>query len=74
MLGELNKERYRALELVADHIKVPSRELRLEAIVSDVSDENLRWVCDRLHHYILRLIEEADYDPADDLENLWDLP
>jgi hypothetical protein len=68
MLGELNRGRYRALELVADYIRQPSRELRLDAIVCDVSDDDLRWVTDRLHHYLLRLLEDAEYDPAEDEE------
>jgi hypothetical protein len=66
MLGDFTKGRYKALELVADHIKQPSRELRLDAIVSDVSDEDLRWVTERLHHYFLRLLEEAEYDSAEE--------
>ena len=66
MLGELNKSRYRALELLAEHIRAPSRELSIEAIVSDISDEDLRWVTDRIHYYLLKLLEDAKYDPADD--------
>jgi len=69
MLGEFTKGRYRALELLADHVREPSRELRLNAIVCDVSDDDLRWVTDRLHHFLLKLLEDAEYDPAeDDLE------
>lgn len=66
MLGEFTRERYKALELVADFIREPSRELRLNAIVCDVSDEDLRWVTDKLHYYLLRLLEDAQYDPAED--------
>jgi hypothetical protein len=65
MLGEFTKGRYRALELIADYIREPSRELRLDAIVCDVSDEDLRWVTERVHHFLLKLLEDADYDPAD---------
>lgn len=68
MLGELNRGRYRALELIADYVREPSRELRLDAIICDVSDEDLRWVTDRLHHFLLRLLEDAEYDPAEDEE------
>lgn len=68
MLGELNKGRYRALELIADHVREPSRELRLNAIVCDISDEDLRWVTDRVHHWLLKLLEDADYDPAEEQE------
>jgi hypothetical protein len=66
MLGEFTRDRYRALELIADFIREPSRELRLNAIVCDISDEDLRWVTDKLHYYLLRLLEDAQYDPAED--------
>ena len=65
MLGEFTKGRYRALELIADYIREPSRELRLNAIVCDVADEDLRWVTERVHHFLLKLLEDADYDPAE---------
>ena len=66
MLGELNRNRYRALELLADHVRMPSRELSLDAIISDISDEDLRWVTEKIHYYLLKLLEDADYDPAED--------
>ena len=66
MLGELNRNRYRALELLADHVRMPSRELSLDAIISDISDEDLRWVTEKVHYYLLKLLEEAEYDPAED--------
>lgn len=69
MLSEITPKRYRALELIADFIREPSRELRLNAIICDVSDEDLRWVTDRLHHYILKLLEQVEYNP-DDAESL----
>ena len=62
MLGELNRNRYRALELLADHVRMPSRELSLDAIISDISDEDLRWVTEKVHYYLLKLLEEADCD------------
>ena len=70
MLGEFNRDPYRALELLADHVRAPSRELSLNAIVSDISDEDLRWVTDKIHYYLLRLLEDVDYDPADEVEIL----
>jgi len=70
MLGEFNRDRYRALELLADHVRAPSRELSLNAIVSDISDEDLRWVTDKIHYYLLRLLEDVDYDPAEEVEIL----
>ena len=66
MLGELNRNRYRGLELLAEHVRSPSRELSLDAIIRDISDEDLRWVTEKIHYYLLKLLEEADYDPAED--------
>ena len=66
MLGELNKSRYRALELLAEHVRSPSRQLSIDAIVCDISDEDLRWVTDRIHYYLLKLLEDAEYDPAEE--------
>ena len=70
MLGEFNKSRYRALELLAEHVRAPSRQLSIDAIVSDISDEDLRWVTDRIHYYLLRLLEDADYESSEE-ESLW---
>ena len=66
MLGELNKSRYRALELLAEHVRDTSRQLSIEAIVSDISEEDLSWVTDRIHYYLLKLLEDAEYDPAEE--------
>ena len=66
MLGELNKSRYRAREFLAEHVRAPSRQLSIDAIVSDISDEDLRWVTDRIHYYLLKLLEDAKYDPNDE--------
>jgi len=70
MLGDFTKGRYRALELIADHVREPSRELRLNAIVCEVSDEDLRWVTDKVHYFLLRLLEDAEYDPIEDSEEI----
>ena len=66
MLGELNRNRYKALELLAEHVRAPSRELSLDAIICDISDEDLRWVTNKVHYYLLKLLEDADYDPAEE--------
>ena len=66
MLSELNKSRYRALQLLAEHVRAPSRQLSIDAIVSDISDEDLRWVTDRIHYYLLRLLEDAEYDSSEE--------
>ena len=70
MLGDFTKGRYRALELIADHIKQPSRELRLDAIICDITDEDLRWVTERLYHYFLKLLEDADCDQTEEEDDL----
>jgi len=66
MFGEFTPGRYRALELLTDHMREPSRELRLDSIFHDVTDDDLRWVMDRVHHWLLKLLEDAEYDPAED--------
>jgi hypothetical protein len=68
MLSELTKDRYRALELLAEHVRCPSRELSLNAIVSDVSDEDLRWVTSKIHYYLLRLLDDVEFDSAEEEE------
>ena len=70
MLGEFTKGRYKALEVFADHIRQPSRELRLDAIVRDVPDEDLRWIVDRVHYYLLKILEDAEYDPAEEEDEI----
>jgi hypothetical protein len=70
MLGDFTKGRYRALELIADYVREPSRELRLNAIVCEVNDDDLRWVTDKVHYFLLRLLEDAEYDPAEDFEEI----
>ena len=53
MLGEFTKGRYKALELLADGIRQPSPEVRLNAVICDISDEDLRWVTDKVHYFLL---------------------
>lgn len=66
MLGEFTKGRYKALELLADGIRQPSPEVRLNAVICDISDEDLRWVTDKVHYFLLKLLEEAEYDPVEE--------
>ena len=68
MLREMNRDRYKALQLLADHIRTPSKDLSLNAIFNDVKDEDLNWVTDKIHYYLLRLLEDADYEKEDDVE------
>ena len=64
----MTKDRYKALQLLADHLRTPSKDLSLSAIFNDVKDEDLKWVTDKIHYYLLRLLEDADYEIEDDVE------
>ena len=66
MLKDITKDRYRALQLLADHIRTPSRELKLEAILKDINDEDLRWVTDKIHYYLLKLLQDIDFELIED--------
>ena len=68
MLRDMNKDRYKALQLLADHLLTPSKDLSLNAIFNDVKDEDLKWVTEKIHYYLLRLLEEADYEKEEDVE------
>ena len=68
MIGELSRNRYRALETVAEHLSPPSREMRLEAIIRDIPEEDLRWVVVKLHYFILKILEDSDIDTAEEEE------
>ena len=41
----------------------------LNAIISDISDEDLRWVTDKIHYYLLRLLDDVEYD-SDEEESI----
>ena len=60
MFEEFTRGRYKALEVLSNYLKEPSRELRLDAIVSDVSDEEMRWVTDNFNGYSLKILEEVE--------------
>jgi len=60
MLTEFTKGRYKALELLSEYLKTPPRELRLDAIFRNIPEEDLRWVTERFHYYVLKLLEEAE--------------
>ena len=64
----MNRDRYKALQLLADHLRTPSKDLSLKAIFSDVKDEDLKWVAEKIHYYLLRLLEEVDYEKEDEVE------
>ena len=68
MLREMNRGRYKALQLLADHLRTPSKDLSLDAIFNDVKDDDLKWVTEKIHYYLLRLLEDADYEKEEDVE------
>ena len=68
MLKDMNRDRYKALQLLADHLRTPSKDLSLDAIFNDVKDEDLKWVTEKIHYYLLRLLEDADYEKEEDVE------
>ena len=46
----MNRDRYKALQLLADHLRTPSKDLSLDAIFNDVKDEDLKWVTEKIHY------------------------
>ena len=68
MLREMNRDRYKALQLLADYLRTPSKDLSLDAIFNDVKDEDLKWVTEKIHYYLLRVLEEVDYEKEDEVE------
>ena len=68
MLIEMNRGRYKALELLADHLRTPSKDLSLDAIFNDVKDDDLKWVTEKIHYYLLILLEESDYEKEEEVE------
>ena len=37
----MNRDRYKALQLLADHLRTPSKDLSLDAIFNDVKESKL---------------------------------
>ena len=68
MLREMNRGRYKALQLLADHLRTPSKDLSLDAIFNDVKDDDLKWVTEKIHYYLLILLEESDYENEEEVE------
>jgi len=44
MLREMNRDRYKALQLLADHLRTPSKDLSLDAIFNDVKEDEVELV------------------------------
>ena len=64
----MNRDRYKALQLLADHLRTPSKDLSLDAIFNDVKDEDLKWVTEKIHYYLLRLLEESDCEIEEEIK------
>tara|TARA_R100000742_G_C4272180_1_gene91290 strand:+ start:227 stop:436 length:210 start_codon:yes stop_codon:yes gene_type:complete len=60
MINQFTKGRYKALELLSEYLKTPSRQLKLDAIITDIPEEDLRWVTEHFHYYALKLLEEVE--------------
>ena len=60
MLRELNKDRYKALKLLAEYLKNTPKDLELNAVLRDIKTKDLKWVNEKIHYYLLRLLEESD--------------
>tara|TARA_R100001463_G_scaffold135789_1_gene199681 strand:- start:349 stop:576 length:228 start_codon:yes stop_codon:yes gene_type:complete len=66
MLTELTKDRYKALKLLAEYLKNTPRDLELNAVLRDIKTKDLKWVSERIHYYLLRLLEESDCEIEED--------
>ena len=66
MLTELTKDRYKALKLLAEYLKNTPRDLELNAVLRDIKTKDLKWVNEKIHYYLLRLLEESDCEAEED--------
>tara|TARA_R100000231_G_scaffold139050_2_gene119035 strand:+ start:190 stop:417 length:228 start_codon:yes stop_codon:yes gene_type:complete len=66
MLTELTKDRYKALKLLAEYLKNTPRDLELNAVLRDIKTKDLKWVNEKIHYYLLRLLEESDCEVEED--------
>ena len=48
--------------------KVLAKNFPNVPIFNDVKDEDLKWVTEKIHYYLLRLLEEADYEIEEEVE------
>ena len=66
MLTELTKDRYKALKLLAEYLKNTPRDLELNAVLRDIKTKDLKWVNEKIHYYLLRLLEESNCEVEED--------
>ena len=50
------------------HLYLYFHPLNILSIFNDVKDEDLKWVTEKIHYYLLRLLEDADYEKEEDVE------
>ena len=62
MFTELTKDRRKALQLLADHIRFSSTQLSLQSIIYDIKEDDMKWVTEKIHYYLLRLLEDSEPD------------
>ena len=66
MLRELNKDRYKALKLLAEYLKNTPKDLELNAVLRDIKTKDLKWVNEKIHYYLLRLLEESEHNKEEE--------
>ena len=63
---DFTKDRYKALKLLAEYLKNTPRDLELNAVLRDIKTKDLKWVNEKIHYYLLRLLEESDCEIEED--------
>ena len=43
-------------------------KLEAKGVFNDVKDEDLKWVTEKIHYYLLRLLEESDCEIEEEIE------
>ena len=62
MFTELTKDRRKALQLLAEHIRFSSTQLSLQSVIYDIKEDDMKWVTEKIHYYLLRLLEDSEPD------------
>jgi len=62
MFSELTKDRRKALQLLAEHIRFSSTQLSLQSVIYDIKEDDMKWVTEKIHYYLLRLLEDSEPD------------
>ena len=62
MFTELTKDRRKALQLLAEPIRFSSTQLSLQSVIYDIKEDDMKWVTEKIHYYLLRLLEDSEPD------------